>query len=187
MTKPTIIRAGDTIKFSEPAFDTYSAPTWTRTVAIRHRTSTAGLNVVGVSDGAGGWNFTITAAQSATFAAGDLYYQDFVTLAAERYTLDEGIIECRASLPAGASTSFDGRSQTEIDLEAVKAAIRAKIAGGDVQEYSIGNRSLKKMAMADLLALESKLKADLVFEGRTKRTAEGKPSGRNVFVRFGGY
>ena len=63
--------------------------------------------------------------------------------------------------------------------------MRARISGGSVQEYSIGNRSLKKMPMPDLIALETKLKADVVLENRRKRLAEGQDSGRTTYIRFG--
>jgi hypothetical protein len=41
------------------------------------------------------------------------------------------------------------------------------------------------MAMADLIALETKLKADVAREARADRLAKGMNSGRSVFVRFG--
>lgn len=183
MAIPKIIVAGDTIKWSEPATGVYSSPTWTRTVSLRHPTMTPAINVVGAAN-AGGWDFTISATTSANIGTGVVYVQDYVSAGAERYTLATAEIECVANA-AAASGTFDGRTQSEIDLDSVRAAIRAKIAGGDVQEYTIGGRSLKKMAMADLLALESKLKSDVQSERRARRVAAGLNSGRNVFVRFG--
>lgn len=184
MTVPKIIVAGDTVKWSEPATGDYSSPAWTRTVSLRHRTAALSVNVVGVANG-GGWDFTLSAVSSAAIAVGTLFYQDYVSKDAERFTLATGQIECTGNAAAASGQVFDGRTQTETDLDAVRAAIRAKIAGGDVQEYTIGGRSLKKMAMADLLLLETKLKADLQSEKRARRVAAGLGSGRNVFVRFG--
>lgn len=183
MPIPNLIVSGDTVKWSEPATGDYSSPSWTRTVSLRHRTSSVVANIVGVASG-GGWEFTLSATLSATLGTGTLFVQDFVTKAAERFTLSTGTIECLPSATAAAG-AFDGRSQAEVDLDNVKAAIRAKIAGGDVQEYSIGGRSLKKMLMADLIALENKLKADVQSERRARKVAAGLNSGRNVFVRFG--
>jgi hypothetical protein len=182
MNLPLQIRIGDTVKWSEPAVGDYSAPTYTRTVSLRQATGSITIDVVGVANGSG-WDFTLTAAQSATLAAGDVYAQDYVTLGGERYTLADGTIKALGNLAAAAG-AFDGRLQSEKDLAAVQAAIRAKIAGGDVQEYSIGGRSLKKIPVADLIALENKLKADVASEKRAARVAAGLPSGRNLFVRF---
>jgi len=183
MNVPALIYAGDTVKWSEPPTNEYSSETWTRTVAFRHRTDTDALSATGVAAGTG-WDFAITATQSAAFGAGTLYWVDAVTSGAERYTIAQGDLEVRPSITAAAT--FDGRSQSEIDLDSLRAEIRARVSGGSVQEYSIGSRSLKKMPMPDLIALESKLKADVSLEKRRKRIAQGLDSGRSVFVRFRG-
>ena len=40
------------------------------------------------------------------------------------------------------------------------------MAGGATQEYRIGNRSLKRYDLADLIALESRLKAQVARENK---------------------
>lgn len=184
MNVPALIYAGDTVKWNEPATADYSSTTgWSAAFALRHATGNDALNISGVADGAGGWDFTITAVQSAALHANGHWWQLTVTKAAERFTLGTGELTVRANIPASGNT-FDGRSQAELDLAAVQAAMRAIISGGAVAEYSIGNRSLKKMSMPDLVALESKLKADVTREKRRARLAAGLDSGRAVFVRF---
>lgn len=183
MNIPGLIYAGDTVQWSETATPDYNSASWARTVALRHATDTDALNITGVAGAAGGWDFTITATQSAAMGVGVVYWQDVVTFGALRKTLGTGTLRVQANIP-GATTTYDGRTQAQIDLDAVRAAMRARIAGGEVQEYSIGNRSLKKMPMADLIALESKLKADVAREARADRVAKGLNSGRSVFVRF---
>lgn len=185
MTVPALIYAGDTIKWNEPATPDYTSASWTRTISIRHRTDADVLNITGAAGAGGSWDFTITATQSATLGTGTVWYQDYVTAGSERFTVGSGSIEVQANV-AVTTGAFDGRTQFETDLDAVRAEMRARISGGSVQEYSIGNRSLKKMPMADLIALESKLKADVARELRRKRIAQGLDSGRAVFVRFGG-
>ena len=184
MKVPAIIYAGDTVKWNEPATADYSSTTgWSSAFALRHATGNDALNISGVADGSGGWNFTITAVQSAALHANGHWWQLTVTKAAERFTLGTGELSVLANIPASGNT-YDGRSQAELDLAAVQAAMRAIISGGAVAEYSIGNRSLKKMSMPDLVALESKLKADVTREKRRARLAAGLDSGRAVFVRF---
>ena len=186
MNVPALIYAGDTTKWNEPATTLYSsADSWVATFALRHATGNDALNITGVADGTGGWNFTITAAQTAALHVNGHWWQIAVTKAGERYTLGTGTLDVQANIPAAGNT-YDGRTQTEIDLESLRAEIRARVTGGSVQEYTIGTRSLKKMPMPDLIALESKLKADLALETRRKRIAQGLDSGRSVFVRFGG-
>lgn len=185
MNIPALIYAGDTVTWTEQATAEYSSASWTRTVALRHATDADALNVVGQANAAGGWVFTVTANQSKSLGVGQIYWHDVVTAGAERFTLGTGTLRVQANI-AGTGTTFDGRTQSQIDLEAVRAAMRAIVTGGATQEYSIGNRSLKKMAMADLIALETKLKADVARDARADRLAKGMNSGRSVFVRFGG-
>lgn len=185
MNIPALIYAGDTVQWSEVATPLYSSATWTRTVSLRHATDADALNVVGVAAAGGGWDFTITAAQSAALGAGTVYWQDYMSSGATRNTVGNGTMTVKANLVA-ATGAYDGRTQAQIDLEAVRAAMRAIVTGGATQEYSIGNRSLKKMSMPDLIALETKLKADVARDARADRLAKGMNSGRSVFVRFGG-
>ena len=184
MSTPTVIYAGDTVKWNQPSTSTYaSSAGWACAFDMRHNSGNDALTIAGVADGSGGWNFTITAAQSAALHIDYHWYQITVTKSGERYTLETGEIQLVGNLPASAS-NFDGRSQTEIDLEAVQAAIRARVAGGEVQEYSIGNRSLKKISVTDLINLEVRLKGDLAAERRKKRVEQGLDSGRSVYVKF---
>lgn len=184
MNVPALIYSGDTVRWNEPATPDYSSTaSWVATFSMRHATGNDALTVTGVADGAGGWNFTLTAVQTAQLHVNGHWWQITVTKAAERYTLGTGELTVKANIPAAGNT-YDGRSQAQTDLDAVRAAMRARIAGGEVQEYSIGNRSLKKMPMADLIALETKLKADVARENRADRLAKGLNSGRSVFVRF---
>ena len=185
MNVPALIYAGDTVKWNEPATGDYnSIAGWGSTFVLRHQTGNDALSITGVSDGTGGWNFTITATQSAALHPETHWWQLVVTKAAERFTLGTGSLVVQANMVGGSNT-FDGRTQTEVDLDALRAEIRARVTGGSVQEYSIGSRSLKKMPMPDLIALESKLKADVALEKRRQRIAKGLDSGRSVFVRFG--
>ena len=183
MNIPAIFFAGDTVKWSEPALPNYTSADWTRTVSLRHGTDADVLNIVGVAATGGGWDFTITATQSATLGTGTVFVQDAVSKDGERFTVANGTVMVRANM-AATTGAFDGRSQAQIDLDALRAEMRARITGGSVAEYTIGNRSLKKMPMTDLIALETKLKADVAREKRADRLAAGLNSGRNVFVRF---
>jgi hypothetical protein len=84
----------------------------------------------------------------------------------------------------GSPAAVDGRSQAQQDLDAVQAAIRALVSGGVVREYTIGNRSLKKYELADLMQLESKLKAEVKREQMAELMANGLGNPHNLFVRF---
>ena len=185
MGVPASIYSGDTVKFNIPATPDYSSSaSWVATFVLKHNTGNDNISVTGVADGGGGWNFTVTAAQTTGLHVQDHWYQLSVTKSGERYTLAQGEIRVLANIPAAGNT-YDGRSQAQQDLDAVQTAIRS-IISGQAKQYSIGSRSFTKLDLSDLIALESKLKADVAREKRAERIAKGLDSGRAVYVRFGG-
>lgn len=187
MNIPQQITSGDSVTWSDSAAldaagNTISSPEWSLVYTLRGPTA---LTLNATASG-GGWTTTMTTAQSATLSPGTYYWQASASRGADRVTLASGSVSIVANLAYTVNPAiFDGRTQAQKDLEAVRAAMRAVISGGATQEYSIGNRSLKKMPMSDLIALESKLKADVVLEQRRKRIAEGLDSGRSTYIRFG--
>jgi hypothetical protein len=185
MNIPTELTAGDsyTWKDSETVDNlgnSITSSSWTLYYALRGASS---LTLTATADGPG-WQTSITTAQSTALTAGDYFWQAYVTSGSNRITLGDGKITIKTNIAAVTAANFDGRSQAKQDLDAVQAAIRAIIAGGAVQEYSIGNRSLTKMKITELLELESKLKADVVREEKKDKIAQGLGNPSNLFVRF---
>jgi hypothetical protein len=186
---PSEIRAGDTIQWRDiPGADNLgnviSSSDYTLTYYLRTNTSTEGATVVGSAYGTG-WELTIAAATSTDFSNGQWYWQAVATKTGSTVTMGSGQLTVLRSLSyTGTPLAVDGRSQAEQDLAAVQAAIRAIVAGGVAKEYTIGNRNLKKYDMADLLQLESKLKAEVKREQMADLIANGLGNPHNLFVRF---
>jgi hypothetical protein len=186
---PSQIRAGDTIKWRDDAGvdnlgNAITSATWTLTYYLRFDHNNEGATVVGTAYGSG-WEFVISQATSAAFDAGQWYFQAEATKSGEHVTLGAGQFEVLPSLSyTGSPTAFDGRSQAQKDLDAVDAAIRAIVTGGVVRQYSIGNRSLSKYDLSDLLALQSQLKAQVIREQKAEAIANGLGNPHNLFVRF---
>ena len=157
------------------------------TYYFRLNTAGEGVTVSGVAYESG-WKVTIPAATSAGMdASPNWYFQALLTAisggAVSEYS--RGQIEVQASLAySGTPAAFDGRSQAQKDLDAVQAAIRSLMNGGATQEYRIGNRSLKRYDLADLIALESRLKAVVARENKAKIIASGLGDPNNLFIRF---
>lgn len=189
MKIPSQIRAGDTIQWRDDAGvdnlgNAISSSDYVLTYYLRTNTASEGATVVGSAYGTG-WSFTIAAATSVNFDAGDWYWQAVATKTGSTVTLGAGQLTVLASLSyAGTPGAVDGRSQAQKDLDAVQAAIRAIVAGGVAKEYTIGNRNLKKYDMADLLQLEGKLKAEVKREQMAELMANGLGNPHNLFVRF---
>lgn len=135
-----------------------------------------------------GWKTTLSAAVTGTMSPSDSwYFQAIATNISDSTTLEysRGQIEVQASLAyAGTPGAFDGRSQAEQDLDAVKAAIRSLISGGAVAEYRIGNRNLKRYDLSELIELESRLKSIVARENKAKLIASGLGDPHNLYVRF---
>jgi hypothetical protein len=189
MAPPATIRAGDTVVWEDsPTTDVVGnaidSSTYTLTTYLRFNTASEGATAVAVANGTG-WRTTITAATSANFDAGTWYWQSIATAGTVSYTIGSGQLRVERSLAySGTPGAVDGRTQAQQDLDAVQAAIRAMVAGGAVQKYTIGNRSLDKIPMADLLRLESKLKAEVNRELRAAKIAQGLGDPRSLYVRF---
>jgi hypothetical protein len=187
---PSQIRAGDTVTWRDEAArdnlgNAITSSAWTLTYFIRFNRNNHGATAVGVASGSG-WQFTLSAATTGGFHEDDTgYWQAVATKAGETITIGAGQFEVDANLAyTGTPAAFDNRTQAQKDLDAVQAAIRAIVSGGVVQEYKIGTRSLKKYELADLLALESTLKASVKREQAAQLMANGLGNPHNLFVRF---
>jgi len=186
---PAQIRAGDTVTWRDEAArdnlgNAIDSGSWTLTYYLRTNTASEGATVVGTAYGSG-WELSIAAGTSSGFDAGTWFWQAIATAGSEKVTVGAGQLTVLAALNyTGTPGAFDGRSQAQKDLDAVQAAMRSIVSGGAVAEYTIGSRRLKKMEMADLIQLESKLKAEVKREQAATMVANGLGSPHNLFVRF---
>ena len=55
-----------------------------------------------------------------------------------------------------------------------------------VQEYKIGNRSLKKFDLSELIMLRDRYKRDLVKEEKAQKIANGLGNPHNLYIRTRG-
>lgn len=189
MPIPLKITAGDSVSWTDAQTkdnlgNVISSADYTLTYHFRGNSYGVTLNVTAIADGSG-WKTTLSTANTTLLGAvATVYWTAKATKSGEAFTIGSGQMEIGKDLSALGDTPFDGRTQSRKDLEAVQAAMRAMISGGAVQEYTIGNRSLKKMTMSDLIKLESKLKADVVKDEKATAIAMGLGNPNNLLVRF---
>lgn len=181
MKIPSEIFAGDSASWDDnPTTDNLgneiSSSSWTLKYVISGATA---LTLTAVANGTG-WRTAISKSESATLGAGSFYWQAYAESGSSRVTLGSGRITVRAA----AGNAVSGKSQARQDLDAVQAAMRAMIAGGAVSEYTVGNRSVRKMSMADLIQLEAKLKREVMAEEKAENIANGIGNPSNILVRF---
>lgn len=189
MSFPSVIRAGDTVIWDTPSTtdvlgNAVDSGSHTLVTYLRTNTASEGAMVSGTTNGLG-WRSTVSATTSSGFDAGLWFFQSVATAGVVSVTLASGQFTVERNLAyQGQPGAYDGRSQAQKDLDAVQAAMRAMISGGAVQRYTIGNRELWKMSIADLITLESKLKADVAREKKAELIANGLGNPHNLFVRF---
>ena len=186
MRIPDKITAGDSVSWKDDAArdnldNAVTSADWVLKYYIR---GDKALEITGTANGQG-WLTTITAAQSATLTAGGYFWQAVATKGDERITLGSGTLTVAANLAfSGNVGTFDGRSEAEKALAAINAEISARLNGGTAEEYTIGNRSLKKTPMRDLVALQSRYKTIVTRERQAEKIAQGLGNPRAMFVRF---
>ena len=189
MNIPSEIRAGDTVKWrDDSSTDVFGneikSDEWTLKYYLRYNSGNEAHTATGSVYGTG-WEFTISATDSATFESGTWYWQAVATKGAEALTLGYGTFTTEDNLAYTTGPgAYDGRSQAKKDLDAIQVAIRTLIAGGAVQEYKIGNRNLKRYDLPDLIQLEARYKAEVKREEQAELIANGLGNPRNMFVRF---
>jgi hypothetical protein len=185
---PSQIRAADTIQWRDDAGvdnlgNAISSSDYTLTYYLRTNTATEGATVVGSAYGTG-WEFTIASGTSIGLNAGQWYWQAVATKTGSTVTLGAGQLAVLAALNyTGTPGAVDGRSQAQIDLNAVQTAIRT-IVSGRSKQYSIGSRSFTSLDLSELMERESRLKSDVKREQMADLIANGLGNPHNLFVRF---
>lgn len=155
----------------------YPSPAWTVKAFLR------GPGVIDLTSTGDNTDhvFTVAAAQTAEWAAGDYWVSIRATKGAEVQEITKRQLVILPDLAAQIA-GYDGRSQNEIALDAINAVL-AKRATIDQQRYTINNRELWRMPVADLLKLRSFYTTAVRRERR--RAAGDTTLGRSIQVRFG--
>lgn len=186
-TEPRAVIKGERIEWTK-TFPDYSAADYS--LEYRIRGNGTGFNVTGAANGAD-FDCAITAAQSATMTAGEIYqWQAWITETADStntWVEAAGTIEVKPGFVTGTATAVDLRSDAKIILDAINATILNK-ATNDQLEYEIatpaGSRKLKRMSLKELTDAR-KIFAEIVARERAaERVRRGGKFGRRVLGRL---
>ena len=187
---PSEIVAGTTIEWVDEATtaginETLSSPNWTLEYFLRTNTASEGHIATGTQyQNSTGWQFTISATDSAGFDAGNWFWSARAFKSGKVFEIGSGELVVKQSLQyTGTPSAIDNRTQTEIDLDAVTAAIRAIIAD-KAAKYSIGGRSFERINLPELRAREAELKARVFSEKRYSLKSQGLGDPKNLYVHF---
>jgi len=187
---PNIIVAGTTIEWVDEATtagidETISSPDWTLEYFLRTNTASEGHIATGTQYlNSTGWQFTISATASAEFIAGNWFWSVRAFKGAKVFEIGSGELTVKQSLQyTGTPAAIDNRTQNEKDLHAVTAAIRAMVED-KAQEYSIGNRTFKRIDLDKLENLQAKLRSRVASEKRYSLISQGLGDPKTLYVRF---
>lgn len=154
----------------------YPAPEWVLTVLLRGKQT---VDLVATADGSQ-HRLSATAAQTATWLAGDYWYSMRATRGDDVVEVETGSITVMPDMLT-LTDGYDGRSQAQVALDAINAVL-AKRATLDQQRYRINNRELYRESMTELLKLRSFYRLEVK---REQQKACGKnPFGGVVRVRL---
>lgn len=173
---PKELTVGESLEWKK-SFSDYPASEWT--LVYYFRGAGKGFDAAATADGD---KFEIAVAKTVTaeMSAGNYYFQAFVTKNDEKIEVDAGEVTVKASIGSLAvATTLDDRSAVKRTLDAIVALLEGK-ATLDQQEYTIGDRQLKRYSIPDLLELR-KTYARLYEQ---EKRAERKRAGGGVFKHY---
>lgn len=174
--------AGDTLNYTAQVPDYPATAGWTFRVRFVPRSTGVGSGVAHTATAtASGSDYVVqvAAAVTATWAAGRYGWASWVEKAGERYTLASGQITVQAD-PANAAVGADSRTHAERVLDAVEAVIEGRATQAQ-SEMQLGERALKYIPMAELLAVRDRYR----WEVRAQQTAaRGLPGFGTINVRL---
>lgn len=130
----------------------------------------------------GGYLFTVDSETSTDFNAGYYHWQLEIVRNSDgnRVVVDTGAFTAKPDLDVN---NVDPRSHAEIMLDKIESLLQGR-ADSDVANYTIGNRSLTKLSIKDLLFWRDKYKSEVIKEKQKLRAMQGKSTGQNVLIRF---
>ena len=165
-----------------------AASGWSLTYSFRGQQGAGGIDVAATAAGTG-WTMALTSAQTAALNIGTSVatwpWQAWCQSGSKRISVGNGVLRVQPNLAGlAAGTVFDGRSQAEKDLDAIRAELTARVSGGLTLEYTIGSRSLKKEPTASLMALEQRCLRIIARERNAQAAANGLGNPKRFAVRF---
>lgn len=177
--EPVQITAGDYIQWQKSINNYPASQDWTLSYALLNAAAKYAITAAPQGDD---YLVTITGATSAAYGAGVYQWQSYVTNGSQRITVNNGEMIINPNFAA--QSSLETRSPAKQTLDALEAEIYARATGGMTQEYTIGNRSLKKSPITELIVLRDKYRSIYLSEQNAERIKNGTQGTNRVLVRI---
>ena len=127
--------------------------------------------------GSGDFEITVSAAETAGFAAGEYAYSIVLFNQTERVTIKSGFLSVVANLE---TTGANAKNKYQIIVDAIDASVLG-VASAAQKNVTINGRSIERFGPDELIQLRDKY-AKLAIAEQSK--IDGKPSNRKIYVRF---
>jgi hypothetical protein len=176
---PSALVAGDRWAWKRSAADYGSGYTFTTEL-----TPAAGGTPTTVTATLSGdhYIYEVSSADTAEYASGAYTWVEMVSRDSDgqrvRLSYGKGTIS-----PDPAASTADTRSHAQKVLAAVEAVIEGR-ASIDQMSYQIGNRSLSRTPLTDLILLRDKYRAEVRREEQAEKLRNGMASGSQIVVRM---
>lgn len=177
--EPAAVTAGDTVTWSRSLADYPASSGWTLAYALRNAAEQ--IDITATASGADHL-VSVPAATSRAWKPGVYGWGAYVTNGADRFEVARGSIVVRPNLQQ--ATPLDSRSHARKVLDAIEAVIEGR-ASRDQEEYTIGDRSLKRTPITELLRLRSIYRAEVAREDAAADLVAGRPARNRFYVRLG--
>lgn len=178
----TVLIQGDTLKYLDSVADYPATAGYTLTTRlVRRDAAGTPISFTATASGAN-YQTNVPAATTATWAPGFYTWAKYVTLGADRYTVDAGELEIRAD-PATVTAPFDTRSHAVKTLEAIEAVIAGRATSAQAQ-WSIAGRQVQYIPLDELRKFRAHYRAEVAQERNAERVAKGLKPRTRVAIRF---
>lgn len=181
----TEIVIGDTLDFETSVPDYPNTDGWTlnfRLIPIVTGTAISFTAAGTPTEDADGYRVQLAPATTAAWTAGDYAWNSYLTKTGARVTLESGQVTLLPD-PAVATAPRDNRSHARKVLEAIEAVIEGR-ATKDQEEYTIGDRSLKRTPLEELRKMRTDYRAEVRAEEDAERVANGLPARNKLQARL---
>ena len=179
--EPTILRSGDTWKWTKTLADYPASAPWT--LKYRFKNAAGGFEITASASG-DGYAVSVTAATTSAYVAGTYSWIAWVEGGtSEKYTVDTGVVVVNPDYRSGtATTALDDRSHARKTLAAIETWIESRNPG--VAEYEIAGRRMKYIPLTDLLKLRQTYKNEVGAEDAREAIASGLATPRRIQFRI---
>jgi hypothetical protein len=176
--EPVVVTAGDTWKWKRSLADYPASGGWSLRYVLASPTQRYTFD-----SSADGDDHLVSRATGDTddIVPGRYQWTAFARNGTERYQVGAGTLEVRPNVEG--ARPWDARTHARKVLEAIEAVLEDR-ATKDQEEYTIGDRSLKRTPIKDLMVLRDTYRLEVQREEATAAMAAGLPNPRMAGIRF---